>query len=116
MRDSAAIVSSLSRTGHPFELPLESRRYRMYDSLMLQIMSRHGERVKPLFASLFQNNPVQRVLRFLDETGSPWENLLLMASLPDPIFLRALASVMVSRTTRLRAGLGTWQPSGYKPL
>ena len=97
-QDSAAIVRSLSRVGHPFELPPDSRRYRLCDSLMLQIMSRHGEQVKSIFAALFKNNPIQRVLRFLDETGSPWENLLLIASLPDPLFLRALFSLKVLRT------------------
>ncbi len=96
-QDSAAIVRSLLGSGHPFGLPPDSRRYRLYDSLMLQIMTRHGERVKPIFAALFKNNPIQRVLRFLDETGSPWENLLLIASLPDPLFLRALLRLAVLR-------------------
>ncbi len=98
-QDSSAIVRSLSRSGHPFELPPDSRRYRLYDSLMLQIISRHGERAKSIFAALFENNPIQRVLRFLDETGSPWENLLLIASLPDPLFLQALFRLKVLRTT-----------------
>ncbi len=97
-QDSTAIIRSLSRSGHPFDLPPDSRRYRLYDSLMLQIMTRHGERVKPIFAALFEKNPIQRVLRFLDETGSPWENLLLIASLPDPIFLRALLRLKLLRT------------------
>ena len=66
---------------------------------MLQVISRHGERVKSVFAALFENNPIQRVLRFLDETGSPWENLLLIASLPDPLFLRALFRLKLLRTT-----------------
>ena len=97
-QDSAAIVRSLSQTGHPFDLPPDSRRYRLCDSLMLQIMSRHGDQVKRIFAALFENNPIQRVLRFLDEAGSPWESLQLISSLPDPIFLQALLRVGVLRT------------------
>lgn len=89
-RDSAAIVRSLLRAGHPFDLPPDPLRYRLYDSIMLQVMYRHGERIKPIFTALFKNNPVGRVLRFLDEDASPWENLLLIATLPPQPFLQAL--------------------------
>lgn len=89
-QDSAAIVQSLLRVGHPFDVPPDSRRYRLYDSILLQVMYRHGERIKPIFTALFKKNPIQRVLRFLDETASPWEELLLMGSLPPQMFVRPL--------------------------
>lgn len=31
---------------------------------------------------MFQNNPIERILRFLDEAGSLAENLRLIATLP----------------------------------
>ncbi|MGB8647794.1 MAG: lycopene cyclase family protein [Anaerolineae bacterium] len=89
-RDSAAIVASLLRDGHPFGVPPDSRRYRLCDSLMLDVIQRHGDRIKPLFTALFKNNPIDRVLRFLDETASPAENVRLMASLPPGLFLQSM--------------------------
>jgi lycopene beta-cyclase len=88
-QDSAAIVRSLLGTGSPFYIPSDSSYYRLCDSLMLQLMYRRGAEVVPLFADLFKKNPVRRVLRFLDETASPGENLALMASLPPGPFLQA---------------------------
>lgn len=90
--DSAAIVNSLLQHGHPFNLPPDSPYYRLCDSLLLQLMSRRGAHMKDLFVQLFENNPIERVFRFLDETASPAENLALMASLPSGPFLQALAS------------------------
>jgi lycopene beta-cyclase len=96
-QDSAAIVESLQRVGHPFSVPSDSRRYRFYDSLMLQIMSHHSERIKPIFTALFKKNPIQRVFRFLDETAPLWENLVLIPSLPPALFLQAAFRLEVLR-------------------
>jgi lycopene beta-cyclase len=93
-QDSAAIVRSLRDTGSPFHIPSGSNYYRLCDSLMLQLMHRRGADVVPLFADLFENNPVRRVLRFLDETASPAENLALMASLPPGPFLQAFVRLI----------------------
>jgi lycopene beta-cyclase len=88
--DASAIVRSLCQTGHPFNVPAGLQRYRLYDSMLLQILSRHGDQVESIFTALFQNNAVERVLRFLDEIASPWENLQLIATLPPRLFLFAL--------------------------
>lgn len=95
--DCATIVDSLAHYGHPFHLLPDSRYYRLCDSLMLQLMYRQGAEIKSLFTTLFQNNPAARVLRFLDETASPWENLELMASLPPGLFLQALFRTKILR-------------------
>jgi lycopene beta-cyclase len=58
-------------------------------------MLRQGEAIPPIFAALFRNNPIERVLRFLDEATSPWENLALMASLPPRLFLQAFFRLKV---------------------
>jgi lycopene beta-cyclase len=89
-QDSAAIVRSLLRAGHPFDVPADSRRYRLYDSLMLQVMAQHGEQIKPIFTAMFKHNSIERIFRFLDEVGPWWENLLLIRSLPPRLFLQAL--------------------------
>lgn len=100
-QDSQAIVRSLLANGHPFDVPSDSRRYRLYDSLMLDIMQHHGDEIKPIFTALFKNNPITRVLRFLDEQGSPAENALLIASLPPKLFLQALFMLHASPLSSL---------------
>ncbi len=94
-QDSAAIVRSLLRAEHPFDVPADSRFFRLGDSLMLQIMDRHSDQVEPIFVALFKNNPIERVLRFLDEMASPWESLSLIATLPPALFLQALFQLKV---------------------
>jgi lycopene beta-cyclase len=94
-QDSAAIVRSLLQAEHPFDVPPDSRFYHLCDSLMLQIMDHHGDQIEPIFAALFKNNPIERVLRFLDEAASPWESLSLIATLPPALFLQALFQLKV---------------------
>ena len=93
-RDSQAIVSSLSRKGHPFDVPGYSFRRRFYDSLLLEIISNQGPAVKPIFEALFAHNPVQRIFRFLDEQSTLYEDLLLISSLPSLPFLKALLAYL----------------------
>lgn len=89
-QDSAAIVRSLLAVGHPFSVPAGPRRYRFFDSVMLEIMTHHGERIESIFTALFRRNPVERIFRFLDEVASPWENGLMVPSLPPQLVLQAL--------------------------
>jgi lycopene beta-cyclase len=95
--DSAAIVRSLLQAGHPFDVPASPLIYRLCDTLMLHVMARHGKQAKPIFTTMFQNNPIERILRFLDETTSPGENLAMMASLPAWLFVRAWFELKVLR-------------------
>jgi lycopene beta-cyclase len=95
--DSAAIVHSLVNYGHPFMVPRVPARYRLYDSLMLQLMYRQGSRMKSIFLRLFQKNEIQDIFRFLDETAPPGENLRLIRTLPSAPFLKALFKVKLLR-------------------
>ena len=87
--DAAAVARSLLRAGHPFALPPDSRRYRLYDRVLLQILATEGERLDPIFLQMFQRNPLPRVLRFLDEAGTPADDLALIRTLPPRHFLEA---------------------------
>jgi lycopene beta-cyclase len=89
-QDASAIVRSLLEAGHPFRVPSSPRRYRFFDSVMLSIMTRHAERIEPIFTALFEHNPARRIFRFLDEVASPWENFLMMPSLPPRLLWQAL--------------------------
>ena len=88
--DSSAIINSLLKVGHPFSLPPVPRRYRYFDSVMLEIMALHPERIEPIFTWLFKHNPVERIFRFLDEVATRRENLLMMPSLPPQLLLQVL--------------------------
>jgi lycopene beta-cyclase len=96
--DSTAIVRSLERHGHPLNIPSRPARYRLFDSILLQVLHRQGVMSKPIFTRLFQRNPVQRVLKFLDESGSLWDDIQLIASLQPIPFLRALFRLKVLRS------------------
>jgi lycopene beta-cyclase len=96
-QDSAAIVHSLERVGHPFQLPVTPPRYRLFDSLLLQILYRRGDLSEEVFTALFQHNPVRRILGFLDETGGLWDNLRVMASVPPLPFVQAWFRLKILR-------------------
>ncbi|AFG37360.1 Lycopene cyclase protein [Spirochaeta africana DSM 8902] len=96
-QDSAAIISSLVQHQHPFALPDPPARYRLFDSMLLQILYRRGDLAEPVFTRLFARNPIQRLFRFLDERGNVWENLQLMATTRWRWFLSAWWRIVVRR-------------------
>jgi len=79
--DAASIALALQSSAQPFDPPTGSGIFRWYDRLMLHTLSRHRRLALPLFSALLQRNPIERVLRFLDESASPAETLQLTASL-----------------------------------
>ena len=89
-RDSARIVDSLLRTGQPFAIPPEAWRYRFYDSVVLDVFAHEPELGRPILTSIFAHNPARRVLRFLDERSSVWEDLQILRAPQAGPFLRAL--------------------------
>ncbi len=95
--DSAAIVQSLLAHDQPFDVPADAARYRLYDSMLLDIMEREPERIQSIFAALFKHNAIEQVLSFLDEQASFIQNMRMFATLPPLPFLLALARVGLSR-------------------
>lgn len=93
--DSRRIVSSLVNHGHPFAVRPSPKRYQLFDAMLLQIMYRQGAFSQRIFSMLMQNNPIERVFRFLDEVDGPVENLKVMASVPPLPFLRAFYRLKV---------------------
>jgi lycopene beta-cyclase len=96
-RDSAAIVSSLEQAGHPFGVPRDSRRHRQYDAALLRLLRSQPSQVEGVFARLFERNPLDRILRFLDEATSLHEEVLLARTLPPSFALRALLPDWIER-------------------
>jgi len=96
-RDAIAIAASLDRFGHPFAIPRSPARYRLFDSILLQLIYRRGPLMAPIFTRLFERNPIRRVFHFLDEDAAPWEDAALIATLPPGPFLQALLKLVLTR-------------------
>jgi lycopene beta-cyclase len=89
-RDSKAIVRSMLKNEHPFNVPDDSPRRRFYDALLLEVLHYQSTRAPEIFTRLFQRNPIRRILNFLDEKTTFLEEVQIIASLPRGPFLRAL--------------------------
>lgn len=89
-RDSARIVASLVRRGHPFAIPPDPLRFRLHDSVLLEVLAREPDLGRPILTAIFAKNPIQRVLKFLDDRTTLWEDLPIMAAYEPGPFLRAI--------------------------
>jgi lycopene beta-cyclase len=95
---SARLVAALATTGEPPHDPTGDQwQFRLFDTLLLDIMQRRGEMTRTIFTQLFQRNPVERILRFLDEKTSWMDNLRIMNSVSAGPFMRSIAQVLRGR-------------------
>ncbi|RYY40100.1 MAG: lycopene cyclase [Chitinophagaceae bacterium] len=88
-RHSAAIVESLQRHGHPFNVAAPSPRFHFYDSVLLEILQKRSLEGADIFTDLFRKNDPRTVLRFLDNDTSLMEDVGIISSLPTLPFARA---------------------------
>ncbi len=65
-------------------------RFRLYDQLLLNILVQQPEQGRPIFQRLFRNQPIQRILKFLDERTHILEEAKIFTPLPAGIFLDQL--------------------------
>jgi lycopene beta-cyclase len=93
-KQSQAIVASLLQ-GH-LNLPPMSARFRFYDSVLLRVL--HERRVSgaDVFLRLFKKNPAPRVLRFLDNESSLWDEWMIMNSTAKRVFVPAAMATLRS--------------------
>jgi lycopene beta-cyclase len=92
---SARVVQALAATGHPPTDPTGDKwQFRLFDTLLLDIMQRQGEQTRDIFTQLFQRNPVERIFQFLDEKTSWADNLRIMNSVSAGPFLRSIMQVV----------------------
>ncbi|MEY3386882.1 MAG: hypothetical protein RIR53_1693 [Bacteroidota bacterium] len=90
IRDAEKIMRHYRRTGE-FKTPAPShRRFDWYDRLLLRIIRDEPAVVPKILWTLFHRNPIERILRFLDEQTHLWEELLIFSSLPWLPFLKAI--------------------------
>lgn len=64
------------------QLPYEQKRFKKYDSTLLEVLSKPNNIGKEAFTEMFRKNGMQRMFRFLDEETSLKEELSIMGSTP----------------------------------
>ncbi|HEX6345215.1 lycopene cyclase family protein [Umezawaea sp.] len=89
-RDSAAVARSLVEHGHPFDLPAESARHRLFDGALLDVVTREPRQLERAFAALFRGCSAEPALRFLDERTSFAQEGRLVTGMPVGVYLRAI--------------------------
>ncbi len=101
-RHSECIYRSLTTHGHPFAVPRARLHYAWMDAVLLEVAREDPAAIGPALASLFRDNDVSTVLRFLDEDASPLDLLRVVTSLPASPFARA--ALRVGRIRAVHAG------------
>lgn len=89
-KKTAAIVANLIEGRFPAQqISLRERKFRFYDSVLLNVLHYRKLNGDQVFASIFKKNPPARVLRFLDNETGLWDDLQIMNSVPTGVFLKA---------------------------
>ncbi|GLZ27905.1 hypothetical protein Lesp02_00950 [Lentzea sp. NBRC 105346] len=88
-RDSAAIARSLYDHGHPFGLPEPPARFRLFDGVLLDVITREPAQLERAFGALFRYHTAEPALRFLDEATSAPQEWRLFAGMPAATYLAA---------------------------
>jgi lycopene beta-cyclase len=90
-KHSDAIIRALINNRSPhIKSSIYQKRFRLYDSTLLNILHHKKMRGDEIFIHLFKKNPPQRVLKFLDNETNFSEELKIMNSVPPNIFFRAI--------------------------
>jgi len=98
---SARLVAALAATGQPPAHATGDRwQFRLFDTLLLDIMQRRGETTRDIFRQLFERNPVARIFQFLDEKTNWADNLRIMNSVAPGPFMRSIGQVLRGRPGR----------------
>ena len=90
------IVQSLKKNGSvSLQRIANDKKFQLYDSVMLNVLCNRKMEGNEIFARIFRHNPAQRVLRFLDNESTVWEDLQIMRSVPTGIFLPAALQELI---------------------
>lgn len=89
-KHSEKLVSALLQYGYPKEEEsFMEKRFKLYDSTLLNILSNRKISGDKVFADLFKKNPPERVLSFLDNETTLEDEINVMGTLASGAFMRA---------------------------
>jgi lycopene beta-cyclase len=98
-KHSAKIIDALTQEKSPLiKQGFGSKRYRLYDSILLKVLSDKKMKADKLFSLLFKKNPIEAILKFLDNESNFKEELKIMNSMPANIFV-PIAIQKIARNT-----------------
>jgi lycopene beta-cyclase len=92
-----SIVKTLLATGKPYMDTSASNRFKLYDSMLLNIMAKNRYSGKDIFTKLFQKNAAGTILKFLDEDTHFSEELKIMSTTPYKPFILALGDILLHK-------------------
>ncbi len=96
-RQSASIAAALLAGRRPEPPAPHRKRHRWLDAVMLRSLDQGLLSGPDLFVGLFDKNPAERVLRFLDGTAGPAGDLALVRSAPFSPMLHSAAADLRAR-------------------
>lgn len=92
-----SLLKSLLATGKPYIFTPASSRFKLYDSMLLNIMAKNRYSGKDIFTKLFQKNDAGTILKFLDEETHFAEELRIMSTTPYKPFILALGDILLNK-------------------
>ena len=91
------IVVALENGNSPVIPANSTRRYRFYDSVLLNILKTRGDLAEKLFSLMFKNNSIKQLFNFLDEEGGILNDLKIITSLPPLPFLKSAFALVFKK-------------------
>jgi len=88
-KHSQELVRCLEESGKPFKFKKAAKRFRFYDSVLLNILHSDTLPGEVIFSQLFERNKASSVFKFLDNETSLQEELKIISSLPTLPFAKA---------------------------
>jgi lycopene beta-cyclase len=88
-RDADKIVATLGSDITAIETLPADKKFHFYDSVLLNVLATKKHPGDKLFTSMFRNNKIASIFRFLDNESLVHEDLKLISTLPFFPFLKA---------------------------
>lgn len=96
-RDAECRMEAWQKTGKPHYEEKFNKQFETYDKMILNIMERNPASIQHIFADMFQNNSMERILLFLDEQTDFLTDLKIMTSVPSIPFLTSLKNLIIGK-------------------
>ena len=87
---SAQLMISNLKTNRNPAAGLINKKFRLIDTLYLDVLTNHNHWGETLYTQIYENNDIQQVFKFLDDETNLLENFKLMNSLEAGPFLKAV--------------------------
>jgi len=85
---SLKVVENIKKGKKPSD-GLINRKFRMYDSIFLDVLKKHNPEGAELFSRMYSKNSAELIFKFLDEKTNFWEDLKVMNSFQLKPFAKA---------------------------